>query len=121
MEKKNNTTAVGLYAFFFLLSGDVAKDYTYIEPHVKLSMGLYGNLTQPDTFNFLEIQRPWSQSVLGKTVPSVLHSQDLWPSFSQYGPSGRHNISLLPELCSSMVNIHRMLLDNTRIIVSVHA
>ena len=34
------------------------------------------------------------RSVLGKTVPSVLgeasgRTQDLWHSFSQYGPSGR--------------------------------
>ena len=29
------------------------------------------------------------RSVLGKTVPSVLSTQDLWHSFSQYGPPGR--------------------------------
>ena len=29
------------------------------------------------------------RSVLGKTAPSVLGTQDLWRSFSQYGPPGR--------------------------------
>ena len=30
------------------------------------------------------------RSILGKTVPSVLsRTQDLWHSFSQYGPPGR--------------------------------
>ena len=29
------------------------------------------------------------RSVLGKAVPSVLSTQDLWHSFSQYGPPGR--------------------------------
>jgi len=28
------------------------------------------------------------QSVLRKTVPSALSTQDLWDTFSQYGPSG---------------------------------
>ena len=29
------------------------------------------------------------RSVLGKTMPSVLSTLDLWHSFSQYGPPGR--------------------------------
>ena len=34
------------------------------------------------------ICRPRSARI-GKTVPSVLGTQDLWHSFSQYGPPGR--------------------------------
>ena len=47
------------------------------------------------------------RSVLGKTVPSVLGTQDLWHSFSQYGPPGRQitYISLIDQLFSFQQNL----------------
>ena len=67
------------------------------------------------------------RSVLGKTVPSVLSTQGLWHSFSQYGPPGRQitYMSSFPfspsaELLAWMtVKIMRSLVFVTRSIVAI--